>query len=104
MVGDTILKPMIKYRGGKSKEISFFKDYFPCDYSRYVEPFLGGGAVFFYLNPRKAIVNDINPRLIQFYKSIKNNFVQTQKDLIEKLSKTELDNSKYFKTYKNCIK
>lgn len=83
MVGDTILKPMIKYRGGKSKEISFFKDYFPCDYSRYVEPFLGGGAVFFYLNPRKAIVNDINPRLIQFYKSIKNNFVQTQKDLIE---------------------
>ena len=29
---------------------------------------------------------------------------RTQKDLIEKLSKTELDNSKYFKTYKNCIK
>ena len=83
MVDRKILKPMIKYRGGKSKEISFFEDYFPCDYSRYIEPFLGGGAVFFYLNPRKAIVNDINPRLIQFYKSIKNNFVQTQKDLVE---------------------
>ena len=40
---------MIKYRGGKSKEIKYFEDYIPSDYSRFIEPFVGGGAVFFYL-------------------------------------------------------
>ena len=48
------MKPMIKYRGGKSKEIKYFEDYMPSDYSRFIEPFVGGGAVFFYLEPSHA--------------------------------------------------
>ena len=65
---------MIKYRGGKSKEIKYFEDYMPSDYSRFIEPFVGGGAVFFYLEPSHAVINDLNDRLIQFYKGVKNNY------------------------------
>ena len=60
------MKPMLKYRGGKSREIKFFEDYIPSNYSRYVEPFVGGGSVYFYLEPYEAIINDLNDRLIQF--------------------------------------
>ena len=43
------MKPIIKYRGGKSKEIREFASLIPQDYDRYIEPFFGGGAVFFFL-------------------------------------------------------
>lgn len=43
------------------------------EYDRYIEPFLGGGIVYFYLEPKKAILNDINNELIITYKVIKNN-------------------------------
>ena len=44
------MKPMIKYRGGKSKEIKFFEDYIPSNYSRYIEPFVGVELFFSILN------------------------------------------------------
>ena len=54
------LDPMLKYRGGKRREIKYIEKYIP-DYSgRYIEPFFGGGALFFYLEPDKAIINVIN--------------------------------------------
>lgn len=43
------MKPMIKYRGGKSKEIPNIMWHIPRFTGRYIEPFLGGGALFFYL-------------------------------------------------------
>ncbi|MBR5957502.1 MAG: DNA adenine methylase [Salinivirgaceae bacterium] len=42
------MKPIIKYRGGKSKEIPNFNAYIPRFTGRYIEPFFGGGAVFFH--------------------------------------------------------
>ena len=48
---------MIKYRGGKSKEIPNIIWHIPRFSGRYIEPFLGGGALFFYLEPKKAIIN-----------------------------------------------
>ena len=77
------MKPMIKYRGGKSKEISHFLRHIPQFSGRYVEPFLGGGAFFFYLEPQKAIINDINSRLISFYKGVANQFELLQNELTE---------------------
>ena len=62
------MKPMIKYRGGKTKEIPNIMWYIPRFRGRYVEPFFGDGALFFYLEPREAIINDINEKLIKFYK------------------------------------
>ena len=75
------MKPIIKYRGGKSKEIKYFLDFIPQKYNRYIEPFAGGAALFFYLEPCSAIINDINPRLINFYMAIQNNFELLKQEL-----------------------
>ena len=77
------MKPIIKYRGGKSKEISNFIQFVPSNYDRYIEPFAGGAALFFYLEPQLALINDINPRLIDFYLAIQNNFGLLSKELTE---------------------
>ena len=75
------MKPIIKYRGGKSKEISNFLQFVPKDFDRYVEPFLGGAALYFYLEPHSALINDINNRLINFYISVRDNFEIIRKEL-----------------------
>ena len=77
------VKPLIKYRGGKSKEIPHLIKHIPNFDGRYIEPFFGGGALFFYLEPKRAIINDINSKLISFYLGVKNNFDTLQKELSE---------------------
>ena len=62
---------MIKYRGGKSKEIPNIMWHIPRFTGRYIEPFFGGGALFFYLEPRQAIINDINAKLMKFYRGVR---------------------------------
>ena len=64
------MKTMIKWPGGKSREIEKIQNLIPA-YDRYIEPFFGGGAVFFHLLPKKAAINDISPVLIHFYRLIK---------------------------------
>jgi DNA adenine methylase len=64
------LTPLIKWSGGKSDEIKMFDKYFPDSYNLYIEPFIGGGSVYFYLNPDNAVINDIHKELIDLYQSI----------------------------------
>lgn len=64
------MNPLIKWPGGKSGEISKFEKYIP-DHSRYIEPFFGGGALFFHLQPKSAAINDISDSLIEYYRLIK---------------------------------
>ncbi len=66
------MQTLIKWPGGKSKEFQYIKDLIP-EFDRYVEPFFGGGAVFFNLKPKKALINDIVPELVSFYKLVKDN-------------------------------
>lgn len=66
------MKPLIKWPGGKGREIKNFKGLIP-KFDKYIEPFFGGGAVFFYLEPHKAYINDISSNLTLFYKMIKEN-------------------------------
>lgn len=66
------LKPIVKWSGGKSDEIKMFEKYFPQNYNKYIEPFVGGGSVYFYLNPKQAIISDVHSELIDLYKSIAN--------------------------------
>ena len=75
------MKPMLKYRGGKSKEIKFYEKYFRIEYDRYFEPFFGGGATYFYFEPNKAVINDLNNKLISFYNDVKYNFNQLKLEL-----------------------
>ncbi|MFY7938831.1 MAG: DNA adenine methylase [Flavobacterium sp.] len=81
------MKPLIKYRGGKSKEIPQIIKHIPQFDGRYIEPFFGGGALYFYLEPKKAIINDINSKLIAFYNGVKNDYnnLRIELDEIEKL-------------------
>lgn len=68
------MKPMIKYRGGKSKELPEILPFIPKEYDRYVEPFFGGGALYFYLEPKKALINDLNARLVDFYLGVRDDY------------------------------
>jgi DNA adenine methylase len=77
------MKPLVKYRGGKSKEIPHLEKHIPHFNGRYIEPFFGGGAMFFYLEPKNAIINDINAKLMAFYKGVKLDFETLQKELSE---------------------
>lgn len=94
------MKPLIKYRGGKSKEIPHLIKHIPKFKGKYIEPFFGGGALYFYLEPKKAIINDINSKLISFYKGIQSNFDLIQKELKE-VEKYYLTNRKIFEELKS---
>ena len=74
---------MIKYRGGKSKEIAHFVNNMPSEYNRYIEPFFGGGALYFYLEPENAIINDVNTKLYSFYQQMKDEYPVARKQLDE---------------------
>jgi DNA adenine methylase len=77
------MKPMIKYRGGKSREIPSFEKYIPRNYDCYYEPFLGGGAVYFYLEPPKAVINDINADVAGFYMDVQKQYDEMRVQLDE---------------------
>lgn len=75
------MKPMIKYRGGKSKELPFFEPYIPEQFDTYYEPFLGGGAVYFHIAPQKAVLNDINASVMTFYQEVKDKYPEVRRQL-----------------------
>lgn len=75
------MKPMIKYRGGKSKEIPFFEKYIPEHFDTYYEPFFGGGAVYFHIAPQKAVVNDINAGVMTFYREVRDRYPEMRQQL-----------------------
>ena len=81
------MKPFVKWAGGKRQILSRINEYVQdsiddnTDYT-YIEPFLGGGAVFFSLHPKKAIINDLNEDLINAYRIIKSS---NYSKLIDKL-------------------
>ena len=65
------LNPIVKWSGGKKDELNHILPHIPS-YDTYLEPFIGGGALFFHLKPNKAVINDVHKELTDFYLSIKN--------------------------------
>jgi DNA adenine methylase len=90
----THLKPLIKWSGGKSDEIKMFEKYFPEKYDKYIEPFVGGGSVYFYLNPNNAIISDVHKELIDLYRSIGKGKGQ---EIYEFMEKSPNDEPTYYK-------
>ncbi len=80
-----VAKPILKWAGGKTQMLSELLPRIPQTYGRYIEPFFGGGALFFSLNPDQAIISDSNPELINMYLQIAHNVDQ----VIECLQKYE---------------
>ena len=81
------LSPVIKYPGGKEKELKYILPNLPENCRRYFEPFIGGGAVYFSLDAEAYYINDKSTELIHLYTMIQS---QNQ-DFLEKL--TAIDNS-----------
>lgn len=67
--------PILRWAGGKRAMLDDIMPHLPSksDFGCYFEPFFGGGAVFFNLEPSNGIINDINPKLINFYRQVKQN-------------------------------
>lgn len=64
-------KPFVKWAGGKRQILDQLKEYLPTQYNCYYEPFIGGGALFFELAPKKAIINDSNKELMNVYQVLR---------------------------------
>lgn len=89
-----IVAPVVKWVGGKRQLLPQIRKYIPQKkYTIYYEPFLGGGAVLFDLQPSNAIVNDLNEELINLYTVIKNN----PAELIEDLKKHRNESDYYYR-------
>lgn len=63
-------RPLLKWAGGKTQLLADLKDKLPRTYGRYIEPFIGGGALFFSLRPDQAVIADSNPELINMYQAV----------------------------------
>lgn len=87
--------PILKWVGGKRQLFNEIKKYIP-EYKIYYEPFLGGGAVFFGLQPERAVVNDINTSLMCVYQVIRDH----TDELIEEL-KQHKNEADYFYKIRN---
>lgn len=75
------IKPPIKWAGGKTQLLSQLRPLYPKRFNLYLEPFVGGGAVFFDLRPDNALLLDSNFELINFYQVVKNNLDELLHDL-----------------------
>ncbi len=60
MTSNQTLNPVIKWVGGKTQLLSKIIPLLPTEYNTYYEPFIGGGAVLFSIQPKKTVINDIN--------------------------------------------
>lgn len=86
------LKPFTKWTGGKRQLLPQLLEYMPSEISKYYEPFIGGGALFFELQPKQAVINDLNAYLVLSYEQIRDNV----DELIALLEEHQEKNSKEY--------
>jgi len=91
-IKEVTLQPFTKWTGGKRQLLPVIRELMPKTYNRYFEPFVGGGALFFDLAPKDAVINDFNAELINCYQQIKDN----PQELIEILKVHQEYNSKEY--------
>lgn len=87
-----LAQPFLKWAGGKRQLLPEIRKYIPQSFGKYFEPFIGGGAVLFDLQPKQAIANDANAELINLY-----NIIKTEPEaLIADVAKHKNDESYYY--------
>jgi len=97
------MKPLLKWPGGKSREYKNIENIIPKDIDTYIEPFFGGGGIYFNLEPKKSIINDINDNLMTLYRFIKEENVLF-KNCLEQIANDWDNLSIISKTVHNDIK
>jgi DNA adenine methylase len=85
-------RPFLKWAGGKTQLLQHLLRRIPTDYNRYLEPFLGGGALFFALQPRTAYLADCNSELVNCFEVVRSNV----EDLIRALEGYRYDKDQYY--------
>jgi len=109
MAKNKLVAPIVKWVGGKRQLLDEIKPLLPKKITNYCEPFMGGGAVLFSIQPKKAMVNDLNGDLIALYEVVRDD-VETLIEFLKKHENTEeyfysirdLDRDK--EAYKNMSK
>lgn len=91
-----IVKPLLKWVGGKRQLLPNLFSRLPVDYKKYYEPFFGGGALFFALSPANAVISDLNPELINVYISIRDDV----ESVIGHLKKYKNDEDSFYEARK----
>ena len=84
--------PIIKWVGGKRQILPILNQNLPKNFNNYFEPFIGGGALLFNIQPKNAYISDINFNIINLYNVIKNNL----NELIENLKYHEITEEYYY--------
>lgn len=84
----SIQKPFLKWAGGKTQMISDLLKFAPVKFNKYIEPFIGGGALYFNLNHPASIISDLNEELVITYRQVKEN-VQEVIGILETYKNTE---------------
>lgn len=86
-------KPFLKWAGGKTQLIPSLSPFIPDKFSKYIEPFIGGGALFFAINHQESIISDANEELIITYRSVQDNVYS----IIELLETYKNDETFFYK-------
>lgn len=104
MTKNKLAQPFLKWAGGKRQLLPEIRKYIPKKINTYYEPFLGAGAVLFDIQPKKAVINDINTELINTYIAIRDHVDELINDLKKHKNEKEyfyairdLDRKKEFK-------
>lgn len=85
-------KPILKWAGGKTQLLNELLPRIPGNYNKYIEPFIGGGALFFAHRPENAVIADSNPELINLYRSVADDV----EGVIAHLSKLEYSEESFY--------
>lgn len=85
--------PYLKWAGGKRSMLRHLVPHVPPSYGTYFEPFVGGGALFFALQPEKAVLSDVNRRLVRSYAAVRDDV-----DAVVELLKTYPYDKEFFLT------
>lgn len=90
---NALVAPILKWAGGKRQLVADIERLLPRKYGCYFEPFVGGGALWFHIQPSKAVINDLNRELINVYEVVKTDI----EALICELKKFENSAEYYYK-------
>lgn len=93
------VRPFLRWAGSKRRLLPKILPRLPTKYDRYVEPFLGGGSLFFALRPEKAVLSDLNRDLIRAYRAVRDDVEQ----VIEALRTFKYSKAEYYRARDDLV-